>query len=212
MTERVNINATNVRVISDIHHDRFDDPFTQQVAWTPLKCIGSFINIQHHGIHYLNHKVSNRQYLVFKASLIQFIFAVIPFLVGLTILAVIAWQFISQDNTENIDAALMVGIPFSVIGYMLYLRTSKARIFDLKAGTYSGHFAIINGRQSIDLQRVKALQIINVELKWSVRCQLNLVLTDTTRLSVIDCGEYNRVLMDAKELAKVLDVPLWDNA
>ena len=94
---------------------------------------------------------------------------------------------------------------------------TKPRVFDLVSRDYYAGFKKPDREQDkcIDLNRVKALQLITEKVRSSKSrynsYELNLILKDGSRVSVVDHGNYEQMLLDAEQLAKALHVPLWDN-
>lgn len=104
-------------------------------------------------------------------------------------------------------------------GGLLYSQTAPV-VFDLQRR----HF--VRGRKSpehcedlsklkyyTDIDRIHALQLIAERYDRSSNqrsYELNLVLTDGSRLNVIDHGGLDVIRADAQKLAAFLGKPLWD--
>ncbi len=194
----------------DVDHSRFSDPFSKQVGWTPVKPGGT-----NFGTHYLTEPESGGRLLVFKATKGGMAFGLLFLLVGLAIVVFVLSQIITGQGFQLLLVALLVGLPFLLVGLFLVRWLTRPRVFDLVSQEYYCGFNKSDSGQQTDLSRVKALQLITEEIKSSKSrynsYELNLVLNDTIRVNVIDHGNYERILIDAEKLAKALHVPLWDN-
>ena len=196
----------------DVAHDRFNDEFSHEVDWSPLKPGGS-----NFGTHYLVTPESGGRTLMFKATKGGLVFGLVFLLIGLAILAFMFWRIASGQGFELLWVGLLIGLPFAVAGFFLMRWLTKPRVFDLVSRDYYAGFKKPDREQDkcIDLNRVKALQLITEKVRSSKSrynsYELNLILKDGSRVSVVDHGNYEQMLLDAEQLAKALHVPLWDN-
>lgn len=198
---------------ADVAHDRFNDEFSHQVDWGPLKPGGS-----NFGTHYLVAPESGGRMLIFKATKGGMAFGLIFLLIGLAILGFMIWRIVSGEGFELLWVGLFIGLPFTVAGFFLVRWLTKPRVFDLVSRDYYAGFKKPDRLQKdklTDLNRVKALQLITEKVSGSKSrynsYELNLILDDGSRVSVVDHGHYEQMLLDAEQLAKALHVPLWDN-
>ncbi len=205
--------AAEAASTDSVAHDRFNDPFSHQVGWTPLKPGGS-----NFGTHYLVSPESGGRILMFKATKGGLAFGLVFLLVGLGILCGMIWQIMRGESWQLLFIGLFVGLPFSVAGIYLVRWLTKPRIFDLVSREFYAGFKRPDRHQKdtiTDLNRVRALQLMTETVRGNKAryssYELNLVLNDGNRVAVVDHGNYEQMLMDAEHLAKALHVPLWDN-
>ncbi|KAA3640080.1 MAG: hypothetical protein DWP95_09270 [Proteobacteria bacterium] len=197
----------------DVAHHRFNDAFSHQVEWTPLKPGGS-----NFGTHYLVKPESGGRLMMFKPTKGGLAFGFVFLLIGMAILVYMAWHMVNGQGLELFWVGLLIGLPFSVAGIFLIRWLYKPRVFDLVSRDfYSGFKKPDSHRQDklADLNRVKALQLITEKVKANKNrynsYELNLILDDGRRVAVVDHGNFEQILLDAEQLAKALQVPLWDN-
>ena len=196
----------------DVAHDRFNDEFSREVDWSPLKPGGSSF-----GTHYLITPESGGRTLMFKATKGGLVFGLVFLIIGLAILGFMLWQIVTGQSFQLLWVGLLIGLPFAVAGFFLMRWLTKPRVFDLVSRDYYAGFKKPDREQDkcIDLNRVKALQLITEKVRSSKSrynsYELNLILKDGSRVSVVDHGNYEQMLLDAEQLAKALHVPLWDN-
>lgn len=98
-------------------------------------------------------------------------------------------------------------------------------VFNKRSGLYwikKMTFISFNKTVAIRLKDIKAVQIVKEEVKQTETVfeeqvdliescfELNLILKDNSRRNLIDHSEGNSILYDAKQLAKFLNVPLYN--
>ena len=116
---------------------------------------------------------------------------------------------------------LIVGAIFSVVGVGMWWFGSTPRVFDQsRAMFWRGRrqpFAVGTGAQkgsSTPLSAIHALQLISEYVSGNKSSyysyELNLVLTDGSRINVVDHGGLERLRADAQTLARFLNKPIWD--
>ncbi len=197
----------------DVAHARFNDEFSHQVDWTPLRPGGS-----NFGTHYLVSPESGGRTMMFKATKGGLIFGLVFLLIGLAILGIMIWQIVRGESARLLWVGLFIGVPFTVAGFFLVRWLTRPRVFDLVSREYYSGFKK-TGRQHrdkiTDLNQVKALQLITERVSGSKSrynsYELNLILTNGQRVAVVDHGNYEQILLDAEQLSWALQVPLWDN-
>src|SRR5690554_2639897 len=77
----------------EVDYSRFNDEFSRQVAWTPLKPGGT-----NFGTHYLTQPESGGRILMFKATKGGMAFGMLFLLVGLALLDFVGWQIITGQG------------------------------------------------------------------------------------------------------------------
>ena len=132
---------------------------------------------------------------------------------GLGLLGVASW--VPQ-------AKLLPPVAAAIFGIGVYLATQvRPFVFDRALGAYwqgwrSSPPRILASRGSGPLDRIHALQLLDHradsdEEGWRMQLfQLNLVLDDGSRITLLDHGHTSAVCVDGERLADFLGVPLWD--
>ena len=197
----------------DVDYSRFNDEFSRQVDWAPLKPGGS-----NFGTHYLVAPESGGRTLIFKATKGGMAFGLLFLIIGMAMVGFVVWQIMTGQGFELFWLGLLIGLPFTVVGFFLVRWLTRPRVFDLVNRDYYAGFKKPGKQQQdklTDLNRVKAIQLITEKVKSSKSrynsYELNLILKDGSRVAVVDHGNYGQILMDAEQLSKALHVPLWDN-
>lgn len=116
--------------------------------------------------------------------------------------------------------SLCLGLAFVLLGICLWHFNTPPIVFDksrgmfLKGRTKSGQLPDPdNPKNMIDLDSVHALQLISkfVASKKSYYAhELNLVLKNGKRLTVLSHTYKSRIRQDAQELSGFLNIPVWD--
>lgn len=104
-----------------------------------------------------------------------------------------------------------VGLLFSAVGIFHWKHAKQEIVFDLIGGQFR------HGDQTAELDTVRALQLLSVEMKdseggryWS--CELNLVHHDGHRTHVMSHGDFDALRHDAGVIAQALHCEVWDQA
>ena len=195
----------------------FDDSLAMTIDWTPAKVGGT--NITTHGLV----KVDSNRYEIqaFKKALLfpQMFMAIgVITAVGLGVAGL---------NGEKI--LLYAGVPFGmifvIVGYLLYRSWKTPRVFDRNSGYYWRGAAAANPNEITAmaehclLKDIYAIQLVAEYCTSSggdtgtvsfYSFELNLVLSDKTRINVVDHDKREMIQSNAEELAEFLKVPLWD--
>jgi hypothetical protein len=171
----------------------FDDAVAAKTEWTPLVRGGA--NFATHRLV----KVSGTR-IEFKKSLQSFLFGGVFAVVGLGVSAAglvnAAWELV------------LFGLPFTAVG--AWVVWPRSVVFDGDAREFSA------AKRTVPFGSIHALQIIREHVSssdsdyWSY--ELNLVLTDGSRINVVDHGDLARVRRDVVELAGLLGCRVWDAA
>ncbi len=198
----------------------FNHPLAQKTEWSPLAGGGSNFKT-----HRLDH--SNRDKLVFKATLGAQLFSGVFILFGLFGLIFPTYIFFSQDKQEwsMIVFAVFFGGIFTAAGMFLLHSMARPRVFDTFYGYYYEGWkkpadSMVSHttakRKITQLNEVEAIQVLRERLRSKngsyYSYEINLVLADTRRVNVIDHGNQQAVIDDAEILAQTLGVPLWDGS
>ena len=202
----------------------FDDPVAMQTDWTPAKFGGA-----HFGTHKLVE--SNPDRLEFRASIWAKLYYI--FFLGMEIAVVVLIVFFgllslgSYTDWYPADWGHIItigaGVACTIVGACMYYFGTAPIVFDRRRGFFW------KGRKHPDhvfdkgtlkhfakLEKVYALQIISELVGGQTKghqsytsYELNLVLEDGKRITVIDHGNKDRLRKDADTLAAFLDKPVW---
>jgi hypothetical protein len=190
-----------------------DDQVATRTGWNPAKGGGaSFCT------HRLVRKGPNR--LEFQTSAGARLFYLLFIVVGLGMMIGFSIGGISGNSSE-VFIPLLAGFVFTTVGgVMLYLATTPV-IFDKQRGSFwksrqdPAQITGINSSKNFArLKDIHALQLVSEYCRGNKNSfysyELNLVLTNTRRINVVDHGSVERLQEDARTLAAFLDNPVWD--
>ena len=195
----------------------FNDPLALQTEWLPLKRGGA--SFQTNKLYEID---ENR--LEFKASLGMKCFSGLFVVVGLGVSVFALSHKPSQtEDLWNKDFLfpLIFGLVFGLAGWAMARSCATPIVFDKNHGYFSKNrkkpeYQMDRSRLKdyAELNRIHALQLLAEECKGDkstyTSYELNLVLSDASRLNVIDHGNLTAVREDARKLADFLDKPVWD--
>jgi len=195
------------------------DPFALQIEWQPLVKGGS--NFKTHSLRKIH-----GQRMEFRSSIGMYLFSSIFILVGLGVLGFAVSKWISGSPDLDGPAKYFLpafGLIFSAAGSFLLYSATIPTVFDLDHGYFCKNHK--KPERSIDplklknyatLDQIHALQIISEWVSSSGKnssnynsYELNLVLTDGSRLNVVDHGNRIAIQQDAEQLAAFIGKPLW---
>jgi len=193
------------------------DPVAMQTNWTPVKSGGS--NFQTHKLVMID---PNRQ--EFMATTGAKLFYIIFILIGAGLLIGFPVAIIISANISLELATLMpafIGLVFLIAGISLYYFGTSPCVFDKRQGYFwkgrKSPNEVLNKNKLkafADLKKIHALQIISEYCRSDKNSyysyELNLVLRDGKRVNVIDHGNYEKLIDDARMLASFLGKPVWD--
>lgn len=214
------IEEAKKRAVQSVEPEVFNHPLAQETDWHPLKGGGS-----NFGTHRLDSK--NPDLLIFKPTKGAYLFSGIFILVGILGLLIPIWIFFSEGNNEwsLLLFALFFGGIFLTAGMFLLYFMTKPCVFDTFYGCfYKGWkkpqqqlgMGSNDKNPMINLNDVKAIQIVRERISSKngsyYSYEINLVLTDASRVNVIDHGNHMAIIEDAETLATTLGVPLWDGS
>ncbi len=114
-----------------------------------------------------------------------------------------------------------IGSVFVVVGGAMWYHGSAPIVLDKQRGGYwKGRIAPGEAanrqeiKEHVELDRIHAIQLISEYCRGNdssyYSYELNLVLDDASRVSVVDHGNLDELRQDGEQLAKFLGRPLWD--
>jgi hypothetical protein len=196
---------------------RFNDPVAMITEWTPLKRGGS--NFKTHKLVEINF-----QRVEFKPTIFTIFFSLIFFTAGIGIAMSFGINNLKQGPTFirfEYLFPLLFGLVFASIGVFLFMFFSKPIVFDKTFGYFwkgrkepAQIYDQGRKKKSVLLSEIHALQIISEYVSTSKNSyrsyELNLVLSDGSRVNVIDHGKLESIRDDAQKLSAFLGVTIWD--
>lgn len=171
----------------------FNDPIANQTAWTPLVPGGS--SFRTHRI--IDHPPNG---LEMTKTIWTYLFGLVFFVVG----AGVAIGGALNQKWIAVPFGAVFAIGGAAIGW------PKTILFDGDARQFRG-----NG-QTVPFSQIYALQVVKEYIRgdkqsyWSY--ELNLVLQEGQRISVVDHGNLQTLLDDARRIRDLLGCKLWDAA
>jgi len=218
----------------------FNDPVALRTEWKPLVMGGSNVRT-HEAIQVYGNRIEFKNTFIMKAiPIILLVIAFIILYFGKLSEMIHTRNFSLDQFTAQAmieERGLIWAAPviiFLFIALLSLIHTRKAIIFDKTFGYYwkgsrgSGPgFNPANQKQSVKLDEIHALQIIaefvrnnssstrhrygSISSSYYTSYELNIVKSDGQRLNIVDHGNKEGLIHDAKMLAQFLNVPLWDS-
>lgn len=192
----------------------FDDPLALETSWTPAAAGGASF-----GTHRLRQSSVHR--VEFAASGGLRLFCLVFVLAGLGVLAWHLHRFdLDQMMLSNPDTfvPLLAGVVFVGAGIGMAWFGSTPRVFDkVRAMYWRGRRepAAVGapGPDVAPLTAIHALQLVSERITGKnsyTSYELNLVLSDASRINVVDHGNLEQLRADARTLGQFLGKPVWD--
>ena len=197
-----------------INPARFNNPLALKVAWTPNEYSGVRLRT-----HRLIQPVPHR--LEFRACIKNYVIGAGMSLAGLAIMGVkLATVIFGTDKLDfTLPLVLLFGAAFVFFGIVILIVFTKPVVFDKHMGrAWSGREPPPDTKAAtalnVPLNRIKAIQLVAESCSHKggsfLSYELNVVLDDATRRTIIDHGILGRVRQDAATLATFLGIPVWD--
>jgi len=204
--------------------ERFDDPLAARTEWVPAVEGGTNFCTR------VLVQVSPRR-VEFRPTTAARVVPIVFVLVGLAALAFAVWALLNERGYfVGTMISLAVGCLFVVGGATVCCLATRRIAFDQGAGCFwkGGSTPIspagIQSRTSAaPLAEIHAVQLLSEFIEGSRSSshdagstssyhsyEINLVLKDGSRINVVDHGDLARIRQDAGQLARFLDVPIWD--
>jgi len=193
---------------------RFQDPLAEKTQWTPARSGGT--NFRTHALRELS-----PVRVAFRMSGGGLLFNLIFLLAGLGIIMGSALSHSPGRPFLMLLFPVLFGMIFAGVGGGMLFFSARPIVFDKSLGWFWKGYrqpSLMGGspppRIGTPLSRIHALQILSESVRGDkgsfTSYELNLVLRDGTRLNVLDHGNYNRLVEDARRLASFLGVRIWD--
>ncbi len=196
---------------------KFEDQFADKIEW---------IGIQDHnsGANFVSHRLEkvDSNTIKVKCTWEAMVLGLIIQFMGGT-LAIFGTIVVWNDGRVPWYGSLIPLIPglvFVVIGGNLLNQLLAPIIFDFREGVFKkgiegieNHRKNLKSRDCFSLKEIHAIQLL-CYLKHSrhpFQCfQLNLVLKDRSRITILDHSGSLVIRNEAESLASMLNVPIWD--
>ncbi|HNQ89715.1 MAG TPA: hypothetical protein PKM73_13940 [Verrucomicrobiota bacterium] len=199
---------------------QFGDPLASAIDWTPLAAGGA---------SFCTHKLVavGGDRVEFRASLGARLFSLLflGFGLGMIVLWVLITAGVVAEKGEGpLIVLLLGGVVFLGAGVFLLRSMLRPVVFDKASGYFwktwrnpSSAAPMAAAGDYTQLERIRAIQLVSERCRSGGKhphtyysYELNLVLDDGTRRSVVDHGNKARILEDAQTLAAFLGVRVWD--
>lgn len=208
-----------VRTSEPADPSRFNDPVALKTAWTPAHSGGA--NFRTHRLVQVR-----PDRIEFRPAIGMKLFCGIFLLLGL----VVGWAgsaaALSQGKSPlsaDVLGPLGFGLLFAGGGGAMYYWSDRPRVFDRRRGYFwKGRFAedsLLSRGDPTKVARLEEIYALQVLSEWVsgnktsyYSYELNLILKDGRRLSVVDHGSLEKIREDTKRLADFLNVKIWDAA
>ena len=196
----------------------FNDPIASKTQWTPAK---------EGGASFKTRKLVEVSPLrmEFRVSVAAFFLGGLFMLVGLGIAAVMTVVNLNEValgfNVETI-LPLFIGLIFALTGGCILYFGMIPVVFDKRSGyffksrkTPDRVFDQQGRKDYVPLEKIHALQLISEHCSGNKSSfysyEINIVLSDGSRVNVIDHGDKKQIREDARKLTQFLgDKPVWD--
>jgi len=197
-----------------------EDPLAKLTSWEPLVSGGS--NFATHTL-----KRTSRSKLEFTPSVGSYLLTLTFALVSaITLFKLNESYLLSWQWPPNFDETMQLLLPALFVGATLYMiyKLSEGIVFDRKRGVYwkgqkePSRVSLSNkGGKHTRISEIHAIQLLAELCNGGKNAdfysfELNLVLKNGQRLSVIDHGNEQKIRNDCNMLAKFLSVPIWEYA
>ena len=159
-------------------------------------------------------------------KILRFVFAVVVFFLLIFYIYRKILEVQSPISFNFIENPIMIIPIFIIFIYVVeFVKISisifKPLIFDKNAGLFWKGFyqpdVVCGGdkkKEIVQLEKIQGLQILKKSVKGRmdtyIGFELNLVLSDSERVNVIDHGNLQRMREDAQKLGRFLNVPVLD--
>lgn len=184
-----------------------DRHFADNTSWAPM--CGGGTNFK---TRKLVSKGSNR--IEFKNTLFM---TILPFLL---MVPFCVWIFVFFLKVEVLIQILSLLPPLGFMGFgvFMYIRTKNKIVFDKTHGYYwkrkgDPNFNSMDEQSLVKLSEIVGIQLIQEYVSGNKNSyysyEINLILSDNSRLNVIDHGHKNSIIRDSQQLADFLQKPLW---
>ncbi len=190
------------------------DPLALKIEWTPASRGGS---------SFRTHRLIQTEFsrVEFKASAGAKIFYSVFAIAGLAFVTVFGIHLPSAPFSVEEAVPLLIGAVFAVLGVLMFYWGTAPIVFDKGVGYFwkgrkspQDVLEVSSLKKCARLDRIHAIQLI---AEWVTTgkssfysYEINLVLEDARRMTVIDHGNLKWIREDAGKLSQFLGKPVWD--
>jgi len=194
---------------------KFGDPLALKIEWTPAT---------RGGTNFRTHRFVQTDFsrVEFRASVMAKLFPLL-FAVGGIVCGVgysIQTGPALFSHLSDI-VPVLVGILFIFVGSILFWTSTTPIVFDMGVGYFwksrkspQDVLEVSSLKKCARLDQIHAIQLVSEWVRGSKTSyysyEINLVLEDTRRMTVIDHGNLKRIREDAGRLSEFLGKPVWD--
>ncbi len=131
----------------------------------------------------------------------------------LGVIRALYYQLQDQMSVGKISVTLF-GLVFVVIGLVGLYKLFRPVKFDGFKRTFSKGYPFLR-RKLVSFDEIKAIQILSENCKDTknnsfISYELNLVLKNKSRITVVDHSDVSEIRRSGDELSKMMFVPVWD--
>ena len=216
VVNKVKEEIKNLNKEETVNTAKFKDPMASQVSWKPLKKGGASFKT-HHII-----KVNTNEVVV-KPTAGSQIFTHLFLVAGAGAIAFFLYRLFEVNGFLGVAefASLFFGIVFCGAALYMNKALTQNKYFDKTQGYFwvgkkkpNEVYNTYENPNYTKLSDIHALQLIQEYISGSESSyysyELNLVLTDLSRVNVTDHSNIEALREDARDLSVFLKVPLWD--
>ena len=219
--------AERNRTAFDERLDAFNDDFAKELEWGPATRGGV-------GFRTRTMVTPGNQTIQFRPSLASFSISTGSVAIGFWLIArfvmpgisaqhyfydpfgvirALYYQLQHQISIGKISVTLF-GLVFVVIGLISLYKLFRPVKFDGFKKTFSKGYPFFH-RTLVAFDEIKAIQILSENCKDTknnsfISYELNLVLKNKSRITVIDHSDVSEIRRNGNELSKMMFVPVWD--
>ncbi len=194
---------------------QFNDPLALKTEWTPATRGGS---------SFRTHRLVQDDFarVEFKASTGAKVFYLLFAFIGVGVATGMA-LFSEAESYEAPEffVPMLMGILFLSIGVGMFIYGTTPIVFDKGSGYFwkgrkgpQDVLEVSSLKKCAQLGQIHAIQLVSEYVRSGKSSfysyELNLVLEDARRLTVIDHGNLKRLREDAGKLSEFLGKPIWD--
>ena len=194
---------------------KYGDPLALKTEWTPATRGGS---------SFRTHRLVQDDFtrVEFKASTGAKIFYLLFAFIGTAVAAGISLFSEAESSlSPEFLVPLAMGIVFMAVGMGMFIYGTAPIVFDKGNGYFwkgrkspQDVIEISSLKKCIQLDQIHAIQLVSEYIHTSKSSfysyELNLVLEDARRMTVVDHGNLKRLREDAGKLSEFLGKPIWD--
>jgi hypothetical protein len=193
----------------------FNDPLALKIAWTPAARGGT--NFRTHRLLLMGSLRAE-----FRASYVARFFCSVFLVAGLALgTGLLYAEGLPSGYVFDQWFPILFSAALILIGAVLLYTGLTPIVFDKETGYFwkgrtrsRDQADVASLKECVRLDQIHAIQLVEEWVRGNKTSyfsyEINLVLDDTRRITVIDHGNLHRIREDAAKLSEFLGAPLWD--